>query len=114
MQGEALSKSNEGNLVKINTANPNDRRQSAPNREVEELKEKMSQLQRMRQASVVIDRNQMQQIISYDFKSGEKVHKITPPVQASCQAEQSSSQNQKAKEIEEKPEKITGDFAEVK
>lgn len=57
----------------------------------------------------------MQQIIAYDFfKSGEKVRKITPPFQASCQADQSSSQNQRAKEIDEKPEKITGDFAVVK
>lgn len=56
----------------------------------------------------------MRQIMAYDFKSGEKVHKITPPVQASCQADKSSSQNRKAKEIDEKPEKITGDFAVVK
>lgn len=56
----------------------------------------------------------MRQIMAYDFKSGEKVHKITPPVQASCQADKSSSQNRRAKEIDEKPEKITGDFAVVK
>ena len=106
MQGEALLKAKEGNLVKINQANPNDRRQSAPNREVEELKEKMSQLQRMRQASVVIDRNQMQQIMSFDFKSAEKASKITPTVQVSCKADQNSHQNQKAKEIDQNQKRL--------